>query len=65
MYSAETNRVNLDVAVNQERSRDIAKLVRKLRWIGMEREARELQAVLNRFPPDERGSCVAGPHSTD
>ncbi len=46
-------------------SRDVAKLVRKLRWIGMETEARKMQAVLLSLPADERPSCLAGPHSTD
>jgi RNA polymerase sigma-70 factor (ECF subfamily) len=50
---------------NKLESRDVAKLIRKLRWIGMEREARELQASMNEIPADERGSCLAGPHGTD
>ena len=41
------------------------KLIRKLRWIGLESEAKELQHVLEGLPPARRGSVVAAPHSTD
>ena len=42
-----------------------AKLIRKLRWIGMEDEARRLQKVVSSLPPDERGTVSAGPFFTD
>ena len=32
---------------------ELVKLIQKLRWIGMEEEARQLQLVLSRLPPDE------------
>jgi hypothetical protein len=54
-----------NVAAQQLESRDLAKLIRKLRWIGMEKEAQELEATFNEVPADERGSCLAGPHGTD
>ena len=44
---------------------EVVKLIRKLRWIGMEREAKQLQMALSGFPSDKRASLVAGPHSTD
>ncbi len=42
-----------------------AKLIRKLRWIGMEEEAYRLQAAVRSLPPEERGTVSAGPFSTD
>ncbi len=44
---------------------DWAKLIRKLRWIGLEDEARSLQLALRTLPAEERGSVSAGPFSTD
>ena len=44
---------------------DWAKLIRKLRWIGMEDEASRLQVAVSSLPPDERGTVSAGPFSTD
>jgi len=44
---------------------DLAKLICKLRWIGMEEEARRLQTVLTSRSPDERSTVSAGPFSTD
>jgi hypothetical protein len=41
----------------------IAKLIAKLRWIGMEAEAERLSLLLARIAP---GECRAiGPHETD
>jgi hypothetical protein len=42
-----------------------AKLIRKLRWIGLEEEARSLQLAVSTLPAEERGSVLAGPFSTD
>ena len=42
-----------------------AKLIRKLRWIGLEDEARSLQLAVSTLPADERGSVSSGPFSTD
>jgi len=56
--------VLIDEAPEQRAAQEILKLIRKLRWIGLEREAEELQTVLGGFSPDDRGSLVAGPHST-
>lgn len=44
---------------------DRAKLIRKLRWIGMDDEARLLERATASLPPDERGTVSAGPFSTD
>ena len=46
-------------------SQDWAKLIRKLRWMGLEDEASRLQMVVDTLPPDQRGTVSAGPFSTD
>jgi hypothetical protein len=43
----------------------VVKLIRKLRWIGLENEAKELQHALEGLPSPHRGSLVACPHGTD
>ena len=55
---------NNAIPVSQQ-SDERAKLIRKLRWIGMEDEAQRLQLALRSLPPDERGTVSAGPFSTD
>jgi hypothetical protein len=42
-----------------------AKLIRKLHWIGMEEDARQLQLSICGLPPHERYAVLAGPLSTD
>jgi hypothetical protein len=49
----------------QQEPDELIKLIRKLRWIGLQSEAKELQSALEGFPLPYRGSVVAGPHSTD
>ena len=44
---------------------DLAKLIRKLRWIGLEEEACRLQTAVGSLPPEQRGTVSAGPFSTD
>ena len=44
---------------------ELAKLIRKLRWIGLDDEARRLQLVMRTLPVEERGSVSIGPFSTD
>jgi len=55
----------VDVTPEQRAAREVVKLIRKLRWIGMEQEAEQLQTALSGFPSDKRASVLAGPHSTD
>jgi hypothetical protein len=55
----------VDVTPEQKAAREVVKLIRKLRWIGMEQEAEQLQTALSGFPSDKRASLLAGPHSTD
>jgi hypothetical protein len=55
-----------DAPVEDERvPRDWVKLIRKLRWIGLEDEARRPQLAVRTLTPEERGSVSAGPFSTD
>jgi hypothetical protein len=42
-----------------------AKLIRKLRWIGMDEEARRLEQAVSTLPPEQRGTVSSGPFSTD
>jgi hypothetical protein len=46
-------------------SAELVKLIRKLRWIGLEEEAHQLQLVLNRFPPEERSVVSGAPIECD
>jgi hypothetical protein len=53
-----------DVLAEQRASNKLVKLIRKLRWMGMEEEAERVQMELAQrdVPPD---SVVAAPHETD
>ena len=53
------------VLIDQRPSREWAELIRKLRWIGLEEEARRLELAVSTLPPEERGSVSVGPFSTD
>jgi hypothetical protein len=50
---------------SNQQAEEWAKLIRKLRWIGMEREAHHLQMAVCRLPPHERFAVLTGPFSTD
>lgn len=52
-----------DVSPEQRASHELAKRIRKLRWIGMEQEARQLQTELG--SGNMAGSVLAGPRETD
>ena len=54
----------LEISHSKE-PQELAKLIRKLRWIGMDDEARRLQTALGSLPADERSTVSAGPFSTD
>ena len=55
----------LEGTAEECQSDEVIKLIRKLRWVGLEREVRELQHVLEGSSSPHHGSLVAGPHSTD
>jgi hypothetical protein len=52
-------------SLEQYGSREWAKLILKLRWIGLEDEARHLERALSTLPSEERGTVAVGPFSTD
>jgi hypothetical protein len=53
-----------DVAGGQRTSNELVKLIRKLRWMGLEEEALKAQDELNRQGPTT-DSVVAASHETD
>ena len=55
----------LGTTATQQRSDDLTRLIRKLRWIGLEEEARCLQEAARAVPADEREAVLNGPPSTD
>jgi hypothetical protein len=44
---------------------DWARLIRKLRWIGLEEEAERLEFAVSTMPLEKRGSVSCGPFNTD
>jgi hypothetical protein len=56
---------NKQSSVDRKPSREWAKLIRKLRWIGLDDEARRLELAVSTLPPEERGTVSVGPFSTD
>jgi phage protein U len=50
------------VTSEQRAENDRVKRIRKLRWVGMDDEARVLQGV---FDPEHADSVLAIPHATD
>jgi hypothetical protein len=52
------------IAVHGKSPQEWAKLLRKLRWIGMEGEARRLELALSTLPPEDR-AVVTEPPGTD
>jgi hypothetical protein len=54
-----------NVIIMPKQQSDWSKLIRKLRWIGMEDEARRLELAVRSLPPEERGTVAAWPYDTD
>jgi hypothetical protein len=61
----ERARANEASSIDRQSLHDWGKLIRKLRWIGLEDEARRLEQAVSTLPPEERGSVSVGPFSTD
>ena len=54
-----------DVLAEQRTSNELVKLIRKLRWVGMEEEARRVQDELTLRRVPEVDSVVAASRETD
>lgn len=52
-----------DSSVEKRTSTELVKLVKKLRWMGMEEEAQQVQIVLRAVDP--HATLLAGPWDTD
>ena len=61
----ERARANEASSIDRQSLHYWGKLIRKLRWIGLEDEARRLEQAVSTLPPEERGSVSVGPFSTD
>ena len=46
-------------------SGELLKLIHKLRWIGLEEEAHRLECAARSLAPEERGTVLELPASTD
>jgi hypothetical protein len=46
-------------------SHDYGRLIQKLRWIGLDKEARQLECALDGLPPEERSGFNFDPADTD
>jgi hypothetical protein len=53
------------IPLEQSPSTDLVKLIRKLRWIGLEEEAHQLEIAVSKFPPERRAAVLANTSSTD
>ena len=62
MESARTNKAGSGY---WDSPHELAQLIRKLRWIGLDDEARRLELAVSTLPPEERGSVSIGPFSAD
>jgi len=54
-----------NVIAMPQQPKDWSKLIRKLRWIGLDEEAHRLQLAVRSLPPEQRGTVSAGPFSTN
>jgi hypothetical protein len=59
------NPVASAAAVDPEVAQEMVKLLRKLRWIGLEDEAESLQRAIGAIPASGRASILSWPASTD
>jgi hypothetical protein len=53
------------VKITDQESGEWARLIRKLRWIGMDEEAKRLEMAVSTLPADGRASVSFAPFSTD
>ena len=52
-----------DVSAEERAASELIKRIRKLRWMGMDEEAQQMQVVLRRAEPGD--TLLAGPWDTD
>ena len=57
--------VPCSVSVEQDVSVDLVKLIRKLRWIGLEDEAQQLALAVSKLPAEARSVITADASGTD
>ena len=55
MESAPTNKAG---SGHRDSPHELAQLIRKLRWIGLDDEARRLELAVSTLPPGRAGQCV-------
>jgi hypothetical protein len=53
------------ICIKPQIPHDWARLIRKLRWIGLDEEAERLELAVSTLPPQERCGVSFGPFSTD
>jgi hypothetical protein len=58
-------RENLDVSVQYRTPNELIHLIRKLRWMGMDDEAKAMQTQLARCHNPPGDNVIAGPRDTD
>ncbi len=56
---------NSPLCIELQVPHDWARLLRKLRWIGLEDEARRLEFAVSTLPPEERHGVFLDTSSTD
>ena len=57
--------MSLDVSEDQRASNALVKLIRKLRWMGMDDDAERVQITLATCDVQHADSVVAAPNDTD
>lgn len=58
-------REDLDMSAERRTSNELTHLIRKLRWMGMEDEAKIVEGQLAARPVPSGDSVVGGPRDTD
>jgi hypothetical protein len=54
-----------DFSSDDESRSGLTQMIIKLRWIGLEDEAKQLELEARRLPPEQRSGVSFGPFSTD
>ncbi len=53
------------ICIEPQIPHDWVRLIRKLRWIGLDEEAERLELAVSTLPPQERCGVSFGPFGTD